>query len=338
MISRAWANIKNIFESREMRLSHYFDEIELELVIPRLLGYVYNLANCENVVWLTAKQFQDFKSQQPGRIEPDPEQFTMRDLRLQAIKHFDESLVSEVVNRFAPNVSAATVLKNTETHSDLLVPILDVKTREVMAFVLLLKISNSEAETAKIRLEQDLAIMARHIGFSLKHWESCRLSYLDDLTGLFNQKFMTMALENEIFRAQREGLKISVLFMDVDFFKNVNDTKGHLVGSRLLVEVGRALKTNLRRSDYAFRYGGDEYVVILPNAAASGAQVAAERIRRVIEQTNFVIDGEPIRLTLSIGLATYPDHAKTHKDIIRMADEAMYCGKHKSRNVVFVAS
>ncbi len=147
-----------------------------------------------------------------------------------------------------------------------------------------------------------------------------------------------MVLENEIYRAQREDLRFSVLFMDVDFFKSINDSRGHLIGSRLLIEVSKILKFNLRRSDYAFRYGGDEFVVVLPVTSSKGAQIAAERIREHIEKTNFVVDGVALKLTLSIGLATFPDHAKTHKDIIKMADEAMYCGKNKSRNIVFVAS
>jgi diguanylate cyclase (GGDEF)-like protein len=188
------------------------------------------------------------------------------------------------------------------------------------------------------QLARDISYMAKHIEFSIQHWESQKMSFHDDLTGLYNQKYMSLVLENEIYRAQRESEKFSVLFMGVDYFKTVNDTRGHWVGSRLLIEIGRIIKENVRRSDYAFRDGGDEFVIILPRSDSEKAVLAAERIRSIIEKTNFLIEGEQIQLTLSIGLATSPDHATTYRDIIKMADEAMYCGKNRSRNVVYVAS
>jgi diguanylate cyclase (GGDEF)-like protein len=125
--------------------------------------------------------------------------------------------------------------------------------------------------------------------------------------------------------------------MDLDFFKQVNDTKGHLVGSKILVELGILLQGQLRRSDYAFRYGGDEFVCVLPDTHAEGAMIAAERLRAVVESQEFVIDGHSIKITVSVGIATYPDHASSRRDIIYMADQAMYYGKAKSRNIVIMA-
>jgi diguanylate cyclase (GGDEF)-like protein len=126
--------------------------------------------------------------------------------------------------------------------------------------------------------------------------------------------------------------------MDIDLFKQVNDTRGHWVGSKLLVELGRLLHMNLRRSDYAFRYGGDEFVVVLPDTPPEGATVAAERIRNEIEKYSFIIDGQKLKVTMSIGIAAYPDHAESSSDIIKLADAAMYEGKAKSRNIVIMAS
>ena len=330
--------IQNLIRGRRNQILTYFDDIELELVIPRLLKSVRQIGPCQNVVWMTVNQFADFKKLEAGRFDAEPEKFTLRHLRLQSLEATQDRQVAEKLNPFSAALESTALCDNSDETVDLLAPIFDLRSKEPLAYILVIGVPKSRANAFKAKLDQELPIHARHIGFSLKHWESSRLSYVDDLTGLFNQKFMAMALENEIHRAQRENLKLSVLFMDFDFFKNINDTKGHLVGSRLLIELGRVLKMNLRRSDYAFRYGGDEYVVILPATSAAGASVAAERLRRIIEQTDFLIDGERIRLTLSTGIATFPDHAKTHHDILKMADEAMYCGKHKSRNVVFVAS
>jgi diguanylate cyclase (GGDEF)-like protein len=204
--------------------------------------------------------------------------------------------------------------------------------------MLFLDLPEQKMEKTKSQFSRDWPFFAKHVGFSLQHWAVQKMSFLDDLTQLYNQKYMGLVLESEIHRSQREEKKFSVLFMDVDYFKSVNDTRGHWVGSRMLVEIGRILKAQVRRSDYAFRYGGDEFVVILPGTDAAGACIAAERLRAQVEKNEFLVDGESLKLTLSIGLATYPDHAKTYKDIIKMADEAMYCGKNKSRNIVFVAS
>ena len=104
---------------------------------------------------------------------------------------------------------------------------------------------------------------------------------MDDLTGLYNQTLpMAMCLENEIHRCSREKKKFSVLFMDIDYFKAVNDNDGHWVGSRLLVELGHVISSNTRRSDYSFRYGGDEFVIMLSGADQDGAaSTAAERIQ-----------------------------------------------------------
>jgi diguanylate cyclase (GGDEF)-like protein len=195
-----------------------------------------------------------------------------------------------------------------------------------------------DIQTAARVASQITGRYARHLSFCLEHQRVLNQSYTDDLTGLNNQKYMTLVLENEIHRASRNSSKFSIMFMDIDFFKSVNDSKGHWVGSRLLVELARILKSSTRRSDYLFRYGGDEFVIVLPDTPQKGAVVAAERIRRKVEGTEFLIDGHQMKLTVSVGIATYPDHAESCKDIIKMADQAMYSGKSKSRNVVIMAS
>jgi diguanylate cyclase (GGDEF)-like protein len=260
-----------------------------------------------------------------------------RHVKIHALKPTELSGIDKLCRQFDPT-SAGVQEKCVENKTYVLAPIQGIKHKAPAAYLLFVGVRTGQVESLKKRLSRDLTPMTKHIAFSLQHWAVQKLSFMDDLTTLYNQKYMSMVLENEIHRCQRDKSKFSVLFMDIDYFKSVNDTRGHLVGSRLLIELGHILKNNLRRSDYAFRYGGDEFVVVLPGTDSIGAQVAAERLRQMVEKTEFLVEGENIRLTLSIGLATYPDHAKTHKDIIKMADEAMYCGKNKSRNIVFVAS
>jgi diguanylate cyclase (GGDEF)-like protein len=334
-----WADyvIRKILGFSGERLRDYFDDLELEHVIPKLLQYLHGRARSENVVWISKEEFEKLQLSKSGAKTFEAEPSFYSQMKIQSIHAVTEPELYELLPTHLDEQTMPQLSPRNDK-VDALIPIRDVRDHKPLAYILVLGIVKSRAVKTVSQVSRDLSYMAKHVGFSLRHWESQRLSFLDDLTGLYNQKYLGLVLENEIFRSQREEKKFSVLFMDVDYFKSVNDTRGHWVGSRLLIEIGRVLKTTVRKSDYAFRYGGDEYVVVLPQTSSEGAMVAAERLRSVIENTNFIIDGENLKLTLSIGLATYPEHAKTYKDIIKMADEAMYCGKNKSRNIVFVAS
>jgi diguanylate cyclase (GGDEF)-like protein len=126
------------------------------------------------------------------------------------------------------------------------------------------------------------------------------------------------------------------MFIDVDHFKNVNDNYGHLVGSRLLQDLGKALKLILRQSDHIYRYGGDEFVVIMPNVETKIVHEIATRILAQLKNHFFEIDnGDTYKMSLSIGIAEYPTDAKSAMDIIRFADEMMYKSKKSGRGKVF---
>lgn len=154
------------------------------------------------------------------------------------------------------------------------------------------------------------------------------LIYTDDLTGLYNYRYLHIAMEQEIRRSERYGLEFSVAFIDLDLFKNINDVHGHLVGSSVLKEVGEVLSSSVRDTDMLFRYGGDEYTILLVETDSRGAKVVAERIREKIEQHVFKSStGVSCHLTATVGHATYPIHATSKKDLIDLADKAMYQGK-----------
>jgi diguanylate cyclase (GGDEF)-like protein len=172
---------------------------------------------------------------------------------------------------------------------------------------------------------------------ALKLQDAKDKAFIDDVTQLYNQRYLHLVLEKEIKRSEREKVPFSVLFIDLDHFKNVNDSAGHLVGSKLLGGVADILRQNSRLVDYAFRYGGDEFVLILVGTDATEAQLFGERIRKQVEETSFLIDEKPVSLTISIGVASFPKHAKRKEDILRMADEAMYQSKSRNRNSVSIA-
>src|SRR5207248_2227975 len=146
------------------------------------------------------------------------------------------------------------------------------------------------------------------------------LTITDDVTGLYNARHLYKTLEAEVYRSARFGYQFTVIFIDLDHFKQVNDTHGHLVGSKLLAEIGFKIKSQLRLIDFAFRYGGDEFVVLLPQTGKDSGLVVAKRLRDGFRGATFLNDENlHINVRCSIGMATYPEDAKSAHEIIRQA-------------------
>jgi diguanylate cyclase (GGDEF)-like protein len=164
------------------------------------------------------------------------------------------------------------------------------------------------------------------------------LSVTDDLTGLFNSRYMNLVLRREEKRTMRSGRPLSLLFIDMDGFKNVNTLHGHLGGSKALVEVAKVIRGCARETDVVARFGGDEFSVILPDTGREGALFVAERICTRIRAFRFLeVDGLDVRLTASVGVATLPDVSSSSEELLRAADRAMYKVKDAGKNGIFVA-
>jgi diguanylate cyclase (GGDEF)-like protein len=164
------------------------------------------------------------------------------------------------------------------------------------------------------------------------------LTITDDCTGLYNARHLYKTLETEVYRSSRFSYEFTVVFIDLDHFKQVNDTHGHLIGSKLLAEIGYLIKAQLRLIDFAFRYGGDEFVVLLPQTGKDQALVVAKRLRDSLRTSMFCREeGLDLNVRASMGVATYPHDAKTPHDIIRQADEMMYLVKNTSRDNIGIA-
>jgi diguanylate cyclase (GGDEF)-like protein/PAS domain S-box-containing protein len=155
----------------------------------------------------------------------------------------------------------------------------------------------------------------------------------DALTSLYNRRFMDDTLNHELARASRENYPVSVMMLDIDHFKEFNDTHGHEAGDLVLPALSKVLLSNIRESDYACRYGGDEFVVILPRADLQQALTRAEAIRRIFAGQLISAEGFQLSATISVGIADYPTHA-TCDDLLRAADNAMYLAKQAGRNRV----
>ena len=164
------------------------------------------------------------------------------------------------------------------------------------------------------------------------------LSVTDDLTQLYNSRYLSQVLRRETKRAARSGRALSLLFVDLDGFKAINDTHGHLYGSGALVEAAGLIRASARETDAVARFGGDEFALVLPDTGSKGAVAVGERVRDKIAAHRFLsAEGFDIELTASVGVATLPDVAASADQLIQAADEAMYWVKDHGKNGICVA-
>jgi len=164
------------------------------------------------------------------------------------------------------------------------------------------------------------------------------LTITDDCTALYNARHLNFMLDTEIYRSHRYAFEFSLIFIDLDHFKKVNDTWGHLMGSKLLSEIGLAIKEKCRLIDLAFRYGGDEFVVLLPQTSKENAMGVARRLHNLIRETLWLKEaGLNVHISSSIGVASYPTDSRTKAELLHLADEAMYSVKNSTRDSVAAA-
>ncbi len=215
---------------------------------------------------------------------------------------------------------------------------------ENLGLLLLLKSSQeSSVEGPLSESKKRLATTAaKQIALSLANLKlrnSLRLQAIHDpLTGLFNRRYMEETLEREILRVQRKKAPLGIIMLDLDHFKNFNDSFGHEAGDTLLQTLGNFLQANIRQEDIACRYGGEEFILILPEAALEVTRQRAEKLRRGVENLQVEYQGRPLgQITVSLGVAVFPDHGDNGEAIIRAADAALYRGKQGGRNRVLTA-
>lgn len=169
------------------------------------------------------------------------------------------------------------------------------------------------------------------------HDEIYRLTTVDGLTQVFNRRYFEETLEREISRCHRYGRDLTLILMDIDRFKHINDTFGHLAGDYVLKQLASTIKTRIRREDVFARFGGEEFALLLPEVDMEGAAQLAETSRRIIEAHPFRFDNQDIPVTISLGIATLGPQAKEVTDLIRAADARLYQAKNGGRNRVCAA-
>jgi diguanylate cyclase (GGDEF)-like protein len=237
--------------------------------------------------------------------------------------------------RFTPRIDEVT---QTDTRSVVCVPI---KGKEkILGVIELVNCLGRESfRTADIPILKSLADYAAIALENARYIQRIHeLTITDDCTALYNARHLNFVLDAEIYRSTRYGYEFSVIFLDLDHFKQVNDTHGHLVGSKLLWMIGDLIKGHLRLIDYAFRYGGDEFVILLPQTPKQNSLTVVRRLRDLLNSRVFFSDeGLNIMVTASFGVASFPADGRTRRELLRMADEAMYLVKNTTRNSIALA-
>jgi len=201
---------------------------------------------------------------------------------------------------------------------------------------------NDELVEEKVLRDQDFIKIGRTIfkflsGGNIEnayHEEIYRLTTMDGLTQVYNKRYFMETLEREISRSRRYGRELSLLIYDIDHFKNINDSFGHLAGDFILKSMSEVVKAHVRREDFLARYGGEEFAIILPEIDHDRAMMMGEKIRRLVQEHTFNFEGTAIPVTVSVGVATLDDSMSEGLDFIKQADGKLYIAKGAGRNRV----
>ena len=217
--------------------------------------------------------------------------------------------------------------------------VLPLVVREEPIGTLIIAAKASSAFGPSVR--ETLQALANQLAVAMANARAVRqleeMATTDGLTGCLNKRAFLDQMEQKLMAAQRFGRKLSVIVTDLDHFKAVNDTYGHAAGDRVLQELGRVLKRVKRETDLVARFGGEEFCVLCEETDARGAQLLAERVREELENTELQTELGPLRVTASLGVATFPDHASTAADLFVQGDKALYEAKNSGRNQVCTA-
>jgi diguanylate cyclase (GGDEF)-like protein len=302
------------------------NSIEMSVTIPQVFKVWAEEFKCKNIHWISREMLDRL-------VHSDPETWRWTldsENEVQSYRPVLLDRLFELWRKVAPVALAMktdcgeSVSSTDKTH--VIVPVVGPQSGRPFALVLFEDVKGRASMATLSKFEKGVARYAAHLEFCWQYSQVRTQSYIDDLTSLYNQRYLPAVFEREIARMGRLNKKFSVLFMDIDYFKRINDTRGHWVGSKLLIEVAKVIKSHTRACDCSFRYGGDEFLTVLVDSSPENSHKVAERIRAAVEKMDFVIEGETLKLTLSIGLAVFPDHAKSTVELIKLADQAMYYG------------
>lgn len=314
--------------------------------ISELLEQVHHMAleiagstDTERVLRNTMQSFSRMGTLRKGWIamEEGPDSFSIASY-LNGVEKMDREFYAEMVRtvlRSGQPVLAddnGTPVENFSAPSNLLC--LPLNYRSHVLGAVLLESEPSKYIFGKPELKV-LSLLANHSAIALAHAKLFEAATLDGMTRLGIHRYFQIRLQQELSRALRHKLELSLLFLDVDHFKKFNDTYGHQTGDKVLIHVANILRTHTRGGDVCARYGGEEFAVLLPEARLQDALAVAERMRKKIESTPLTVNGKELSVTVSIGVSdVIQEKSMTPEILIERADQALYQAKGQGRNRV----
>ncbi len=250
----------------------------------------------------------------------------------QTVEHEDEILISDM----SKDTQFTFFNGEPKSGSFLVIPILLKKNHPMGVLSLHRKETNSFSKNEITLFKKIATEIAKVLDKTFLFRHTRELSITDELTGLYNRRYFNQRYEREVLRAKRYKRPLSVLMVDIDYFKNYNDVNGHILGDEVLKKVANSIESNLRKADIVARYGGEEFVILLPEIDKTHADQVAEKLRLAIEKGRFPKEeNQPRgRITISLGLATLPDDSSNSQELLEYADRALYRAKAKGRNCV----
>lgn len=328
-LERSQAQLELIYENTRI-LAAFLDTDGVIREVMRIMTHTLQFATCAVV-------FRDKRGQFYYRARSVNGQ---QSLHMKAMEVADNDLIRKVSDGLEP-IRVKDIRERKDyvplSESTLAVMIVPLSAHGQTNGLLIAEVA--ESKKLSDREEQFLSILARSTALALEnselHKRTEELTIIDELTETFNYRYFIQKLQEEKKRAQRYDLPVSLIMVDIDWFKKLNDSYGHETGNIVLKELSRIIKRCIRDVDIFARYGGEEFVVILPQTAAAEASLIGERIREQVERT--VIDaGTPgkLKITVSVGVSSFPENGRSQEELVSVADQALYRAKGSGKNAV----
>ena len=307
--------------------SKLLSSLKIDIIARNLIDGAYRIAPAK-IAFFAARGMEFELLNQKGLQPPEKKTFSLKKTLIEmAVKNMETLNLSDVRDYRTPVMPFRT----DNVCSVAALPLL--YEREILGILVLL---SGETHAFSPQQKEILEVLGNQASISMAnarfHAEIERLAVTDGLTGLFNHRHFQERLSQEFQRLGRFAEPMSLLLLDIDYFKKVNDTYGHPVGDAVLKGVAGKVSKTIRTIDIPARYGGEEFAVVLLNTDAKGALNMAERLRDTVSKTIFSSEDQTFNVTLSIGISTYPDGIKSKEELIERADKALYHAKRSGRN------